>query len=129
MRRYSQLGGLRDGAEGWQPPDPDDVEDEIRGTPARSSTEPRVPGLLAYWTETVLDACWFHTDLVARDVSEIDRLRRTQILQLSRHGRFGGADIHAWDDEPVAELQAWHEALVEMMGNENAATRAIEGMG
>lgn len=79
-----------------------------------------------FWTGTVLDACWHLTDAVALDPAEHEQLRRRQILQLARYGRFGGGDIHQWDREPVGELLGWYAALKDLLDGEHALQASAE---
>ena len=74
--------------------------------------------MLAFNTGTVLDACWWHG--VDLDIQVRDDYRRYQVLALARYGRFGGSDVHQWDDEPLEELEAWYAALARLMEKEHA---------
>lgn len=83
--------------------------------------------LLAVHTGTVFDACWYHTEaVVPAGEDDVDDYRRHQILALARYGRFGGGNIHQWDDEPVEELNTWYRALVKLMDRESAMQATTE---
>jgi hypothetical protein len=110
LRRQERGRWLSDAAEEWDQPDPDDLRDEVHS--------------LSFFTGTVYDAVWHHT--LELDPAKHVKMRRSQILQLSRYGRFGGGTISEWDEQPVSELRAWYEALKDLLDAEDALNKTLE---
>jgi hypothetical protein len=110
LRRQERATWLNEGAEEWQPPDPDELRDELH--------------VYGFQTGTSFDAAWHH--ILQADPLEQEKTRRRQILQLARYGRFGGSSPCAWDDEPVTELRAWWRTLKEILDEEDSLSRASE---
>jgi hypothetical protein len=60
----------------------------------------------------------------ARDPLEIQKHRARQLMYLGRHAR---QSVLQWDETDLEEIDQWVETLSEMVGEENAVTRALDG--